>query len=106
MTTAAKFQTFWWVLWSAICAGLPIHRALDVVAKHFDQPDDKMFLKAIAIIKAKVLAGGMLSEGLAEAEIFSSQEVRMTETGEQLGQLDIMMKHIIGLNNGVFGIKT
>jgi type IV pilus assembly protein PilC len=85
-------------------AGLPIVKGLETLAM---QQKNSYFKEVISEIKRKVEAGGALSEAMAEfPKIFGNLYLQMVRSGEQSGNLDIVLKRLATYIEKIVSLKA
>lgn len=85
-------------------AGLPIVKGLETLAMQQKNP---YFKEVISEIKRKVEAGGALSEAMANfPKIFGNLYLQMVRSGEQSGNLDIVLKRLATYIEKIVSLKS
>lgn len=85
-------------------AGLPIVKGLETLAM---QQKNIYFKEVITDLKRKVEAGMALSEGMSEyPKIFGNLYLQMVRSGEQSGNLDIVLKRLANYLEKIVALKS
>lgn len=85
-------------------AGLPIVKGLETLAM---QQKNLYFKEIITELKRKVEAGSSLSEGMSEyPKIFGNLYLQMVRSGEQSGNLDIVLKRLANYLEKIVALKS
>ena len=74
-----------------INAGVPLYETLQILQ---DSINNRVFKRAVALIKEHVSTGGSISSGMRLSKVFPSLMVRMVAVGEETGGLDEQLNYL------------
>ncbi len=74
-----------------ISAGISLYDTLQILEKSFN---NRVFKKAIALLRDHVSTGGSVSSGMKKSQVFPSLMIRMVGVGEETGALDEQLGYL------------